>query len=495
MGNTAAPSLTTISDIISQAFAGFDACLPQQSALTTGETVIVAVSGGSDSIALLLLIQRYLQKKRPDCRLVAVTIDHRLRAESAYEAADVGAFCENLGIDHQTLCWEGAKPATGVASAARSARYDLLVKAARQNAATVILTGHSADDQVETYLMRAQRVAHQSGDLSEGRGLAAMATQTLLQNSVLLCRPLLKIWREALRDFLRSENIGWFDDPSNINLVYERPRIRAFASTINKQAVFDAAAMAAHARRADNHAIALMLSNEDNQIKLFAGDRLALPRGWDVASPATTPLALGYLLAAIGGKAFLPSLSDCVALAEWLDNASTGTKQRRTLHHCVIEKTIAGVSLWRERRNLPIVDVTAGESILWDGRYCITNISNTPITIAALNAQQLSDYMRLHNDEGQKLQRDALLSSPAIMCDGELKEFPCLSYYAPNKSGAVSHLAPNKSGAGLHLASQKPVAGLKRHFACFDRVLSGHDFEVARGVKALLTMPFNHKYK
>ena len=490
--STAAHSNLNIADIVAQATAGFEDCLSSQARMPVGATVIVAVSGGSDSIALLQLTQRYLQNKRSDCRLIAVTIDHKLRPESAIEAAGVGVFCQSLGVTHQILSWEGIKPATGVASAARDARYDLLVQAAKQNVAAVILTGHSADDQVETYLMRAQRLAHPKGIVGEGRGLAAMATQTLLQNSVLLCRPLLKLWREDLRKFLRSETINWFDDPSNINLAYERPRVRLLAQNIDKQAVFAAAEQATLQRRSDNSRIGQLLRNTDNQIRLSAGDRLLLPQQWNAAFPDETPLALGFLLAAIGGKPFLPTLHDCAGLADWLDVPAEQKKQRRTLHHCVIEKSAEGVSLWRENRNLPRIELPAGESELWDGRYCITNICAEPITIMslaaslgmALNAQQLSGYIGVFNEGTEKLQRDALLSSPVILCDGVLKEIP-----------ALLNIAPQNSVAGAHLPSSKPVAGLKRYFSCFDRVLAGHDFEVAEAVKTLLTMPLNHKYR
>ncbi|MBX8828291.1 ATP-binding protein, partial [Ochrobactrum sp. SFR4] len=83
--------------------------------------------------------------------------------------------------------------------------------------AFIILTGHTADDQVETYLMRREREGALTGLVGEGRGLAAMAGQTLLHNQVMLCRPLLSVWREELRDLLRVKNIGWVDDPSNDN--------------------------------------------------------------------------------------------------------------------------------------------------------------------------------------------------------------------------------------------------------------------------------------
>lgn len=466
-------------EITQLAFSGFDSCLAEE----TAAVVLVAISGGSDSMALLLLANRYFKERFPDCRLHAVTVDHQLRAESAQEAAGVAVFCQQLGIRHQTLRWEGNKPASGMAAAAREARYDLLVQAARDSGARIILTGHTADDQVETYLMRAQRVvkngdvpsAKSSAKFSEGRGLAVMADQTLLQDSILLCRPLLKVWREDLRNILRGFAIAWVDDPSNENLAYERPRMRQFAKQADKPAVLEAVNQAALCRRHNNHRVALMLRNDDCPIRLLTGDQLFLPQGWDCSFTDVAPLALGYLLAAVGGKSLLPSIRDCAALMQQLHSVPTNGRQRMTLHHCVIESTAQGLKIWRERRNLPVVAIQAGESVLWDGRYCVMNEADFPINVAAVNAQQLSGYLRLHHIETAQLHLDSLLSSPAIFRHGEVAELPA-------QMPILSEV----------MQQNLPVA-IKRSFACFDRVLSGYDFDVAKAVKALLTMPLNHK--
>lgn len=453
-------------DFLHRVFTGFDTSLAGQDS----SAVIVAVSGGSDSLALLLLTRDYLAKKMPDCRLIAVTVDHQLRDESAKEAQDVAALCKGLGIPHQTLCWEGDKPASGVASAARAARYDLLVQVAQQCNATIILTGHTADDQVETYLMRRERETEPAGIVGEGRGLAAMATQTLLQNTIMLCRPLLSLWREELRGFLRGKNIVWADDPSNENTAYERPRIRQFVKTLDKAVLFAEAVAAAQKRRTDNHRVADLLTRACDHSTLLSGDGLLLSAGWNVQAEDLTPLTLAYLLAAIGGQSFLPSLQDCAVLADWLQVPPPGAKQRRTLHHCVIEVSSNGMVIRRERRNLPVVRVQSGQQALWDGRYLIRNKTDAVLDIAAPDERQLSAYLHEHEIESTQAQRDIWLSAPAIFRDGCLMEIPALSRTVP----------------------QSTVISLERILACFDRVLSGHDFAVALAVKALLTMHFNH---
>ena len=133
--------------------------------------IVLAVSGGPDSIALMWLAARWRRALARGPRLIAVTVDHGLRAEAAREARDVKRLAQTLDLPHRTLRWTGAKPKTGLPAAARAARYRLLAQAARTSGATHILTAHTRDDQAETLLMRMLRG-------SGIAGLAAMARQS-----------------------------------------------------------------------------------------------------------------------------------------------------------------------------------------------------------------------------------------------------------------------------------------------------------------------------
>jgi tRNA(Ile)-lysidine synthase len=115
--------------------------------------------------------------------------------------------------------WTGAKPKTGLPAAARAARYHLLAQAARVHGATHIFTAHTRDDQAETLLMRMMRG-------SGIAGLAAMARQSE-RDGVLLARPLLHVAKSQLVATLKKAKLGFADDPTNRDLNFTRPRIRA----------------------------------------------------------------------------------------------------------------------------------------------------------------------------------------------------------------------------------------------------------------------------
>ena len=186
--------------------------------------VAAAVSGGSDSTGLLVLLHEFLNKTQISSQLTAVTVDHGLRAESALEAEKVKALCARLGIQHVVKRWQGGKPASGIQSAAREARYDLIAQAAREAGASLVLTGHTEDDQLETVFMRSLR--------GEGPGLAGMAPATLSFNDhdfgppLWFARPLLKARRLDLRGALMKRGVKWIDDPSNDNPDFERVAVR-----------------------------------------------------------------------------------------------------------------------------------------------------------------------------------------------------------------------------------------------------------------------------
>jgi tRNA(Ile)-lysidine synthase len=205
---------------------------------------VLAVSGGPDSTALMVLAARWAKARRRKPELIAVTVDHGLRAESAREALAVGRLARRLGLAHRTVRWTGRKPKTGLQQAARAARYALLALAARKARAPAIVTAHTRDDQAETVLIRMSRGSGISG-------LGAMVRRSTLagEESIALVRPLLDVPKARLIATLKAAKISFAEDPSNRDPRFARPRLRALMPALAGEGL-DAARLAQLARRA-----------------------------------------------------------------------------------------------------------------------------------------------------------------------------------------------------------------------------------------------------
>jgi len=175
----------------------------------------LAVSGGGDSLALLMLSNEWAKIKKK--KLFISTVDHKLRRESVEEVRFVKKLTDSLSHKHTSLIvndkYEG-----NLQSAAREKRYSLLSNWAKENNIDVILLGHNLDDQVETIFLRLLRG-------SGIDGLTGIFKKKII-NDVLFYRPLLDISREDLRSYLRVLGLSWIEDKSNDNIKFDRIKIR-----------------------------------------------------------------------------------------------------------------------------------------------------------------------------------------------------------------------------------------------------------------------------
>ncbi|TAL28228.1 MAG: tRNA lysidine(34) synthetase TilS [Alphaproteobacteria bacterium] len=194
----------------------FALCMQKLGLDTPGTKIAVAVSGGGDSLALTLLMQQWVEKRGG--RMLALTVDHGLRPDSAAEAAGLHALLEKRGIRHDVLKWVGEKPHTHIQERAREARYALLLAACRREGFPTLALAHNLEDQVETFWMR----------LSKGSGLdglAAMAPSRVV-DGVNIVRPVLSFSRADLREVCRDFGVEWAEDPSNRNEQFLRVKLR-----------------------------------------------------------------------------------------------------------------------------------------------------------------------------------------------------------------------------------------------------------------------------
>jgi tRNA(Ile)-lysidine synthase len=178
-----------------------------------GDRLGVAVSGGPDSLALLLLAAA----ARPG-QVGAATVDHQLRAGSGKEARFVASVCKRLGVPHVTLRTE-IPPGASVQAQARTARYQAIGNWAIELNLKAVATAHHADDQAETLLMRLARGAGLSG-------LSATRRRRVLEPGIMLVRPLLGWRRQELRAIVDDAGLTPVDDPANRDPRHDRTRFR-----------------------------------------------------------------------------------------------------------------------------------------------------------------------------------------------------------------------------------------------------------------------------
>ncbi len=309
----------------------------------------LAVSGGSDSVALLTLAHLWATKS--GASLIVLTVDHRLRPASAAEAETVAALCERLGLPHQTLHWQAPEARQ---SAARRARHALLAGAIKSAGGQLLLTGHTADDQAETFLMRARQA-------SGWYGLACMRGLSLSPvwpegAGIWIARPLLGERRTHLRGWLTGQGIGWADDPSNENPAFERVRARALLSGPGDKLTDRLLSC--------QQRFALLRAIEDAALADWLGQSVTLlPEGAAIARPEKLPpertaRALATLIQCLAGRETPPRTENLAALVARIRGAPAF--QGATLGGVRFRPDRRGLKLSPERaRNLNAPDCAA----------------------------------------------------------------------------------------------------------------------------------------
>jgi tRNA(Ile)-lysidine synthase len=298
--------------------------------------LVLAVSGGPDSTALMVLAARWRAARRTGPQLIAVTVDHGLRKESKSEAQTVARLARQLGLTHRTLRWTGVKPKTGLPQAARTARYRVLAQAARKAGASHIVTAHTLDDQAETVMIRLTRG-------SGVTGLTAMARMSTLpgdgEGGCKLVRPLLDIPKARLMATLKAEKIAYADDPTNRDAKFTRARLRGVMPQLAREGL-DAPRLALLARRLKRADLAIEAAVDQAAADLTVA---AAPRclAFDAAGLAALPAEIGLRLigraVAQTGDEGPVELGKLEALKTALDTAqNTGSRFRRSLAGAIV---------------------------------------------------------------------------------------------------------------------------------------------------------------
>lgn len=402
--------------------------------LKPSASLAVAFSGGPDSLALLVLAAQWAGRSRAR-KLVALTVDHGLRAGSAAEARACARMAKALGVSHRILVWRGAKPKADIQAAARAARYRLLAQACIAEGAGDLLVAHHLEDQAETFLLR---LARGSGV----DGLAGMAAIRPLQGEVRLLRPLLDVPRARLAAVLKRAKLEAIQDPSNDNTRFERVKARRLLdelSTLGLDAV-RLAATAAHMGR-------VRAALDADTRALLASCAVLAPTGHVeadaealLAAPEEIGLrALAEILKCVGGTEYPPRFEALTGVYRAL--AAGELARGRTLTGCKLIRTGKRLQALRETSAslaaAPLA-LKRGGSGVWDGRFRVT-LAHAPkrsiakiMEVRALGPQGVSALRALGLEGPADAPRAAFPALPGLWNGAKLLAAPHFGTVSPS---------------------------------------------------------------
>ncbi|MDX6750993.1 tRNA lysidine(34) synthetase TilS [Geminicoccaceae bacterium 1502E] len=319
----------------------------------------VGVSGGADSMALALLAAGWAGVRGG--RVLALIVDHGLRAASAGEAAQVRGWLAARGVAARILRWTGPKPSTGIQRHAREARHALLAEACRGQGSLHLLLAHHRDDQAETVAMRAERK-------SGAAGLAGIPAIREIEGLRLL-RPLLEVPKDRLVASLAAAGQAWIEDPSNGEERFARGRLRRSADFAPEPWLALGSEMAAR-RRAEDLADAAFLAAHASvhPLGFVRCERPALA----ALEPAGRARVLARILTSVGGRSLPPRGEQVARLAQWL--AMPGGTGSRTAGGCRVAAAGRRFAACREAGRIAQRGwLEPGGETLWDGRFRIAS--------------------------------------------------------------------------------------------------------------------------
>ena len=332
-------------------------------ALKAFPKVALAVSGGADSMALMVLVSKWLKgNDGPHPEIVVLSVDHRLRQSGAQEVQNVLASARALGFEAHALVWRHCGVDVAIQARARQARYDLMTGWCRENGVSGLVTAHHLNDQTETVLMR----------LARGSGIKGLSAIRKVSecNGIKILRPLLDVDRGVLEAFLVARKMTWAEDPTNTDMKYERARLRHLAGLLDNHGL----ARQAIARSAQR------LARADVALDEIMGEKLAafvkvhetgyclLDRHEFARLPDEIAVRMaGELAGWAGGWRDYARMSRIEGLAAWM---KSGQGRARTLAGARIIARRHEFVFAREAGRIGRCELSGDTSpVIWDNRF------------------------------------------------------------------------------------------------------------------------------
>lgn len=395
----------------------------QRLGLSRSEPMAVAVSGGADSMALL-----WLAKQWSNAPLTALTVDHGLRPESNFEAAQVKACCAALGVVHHTLNWQHSKPITGIQNKARNARYELMLNFCRAEKIAHLLVAHHLNDQVETMLFRLARA-------SGLEGLRAMKTSSW-RSGVWLHRPLLALPKTRLQATVLQANQPWTHDPSNDDEKYTRVHIRKQLAAVEPSIVHGFAHVAEFLKNYFYGVEKALVTTLEQCVTFHKTGHGTLAHAAFLAQPHALQMrALVYICAIISGDV---SPMRAAAIERLYRKLLAG--KTFTFHGCVFcyQPKQKNWLIFREYNDMAAPIRLTEKPQLWDGRF-IASASEAGFVLRALGrniAEPISEKL-----SASGLPKTLWPTLPAIF---HLEECVFLPHISDEHNAITLHFCPSK---------------------------------------------------
>ena len=325
----------------------------------------IAVSGGSDSMALLHILTDWESAAKPN--IFVASIDHGLRSESKSEVEFVKKICEKKKVEHVSLAphTKLSKAQGNLQDNARSARYQLLEKWAISKNLQCILIGHTLDDQEENLLMRFFRG-------SGVDGLVSME-EVVVRNEILWIRPLLKSRKEDLRNYLRNNNYSWIDDPSNFDDKYQRVKVRTLLQQLKSNNIIASnfVKTADHMLRASKLSKETAISSSKSLLSCNGVGQITFEgRKFSKLFEDTQYRILAGIISWFSGVFYKPRFSQLENLHRKI--ISDRNLAGATLGGTVFKKKNGIVTVTRELASVKEDHLIKNQKLIWDNRWLVT---------------------------------------------------------------------------------------------------------------------------